>query len=142
LPKEGLIGAFDIDGFFEEGVMQKLLSVIAMMGSALAPAAQAADLLPLKQGLYVPAKSACKGASNAEIVNYWGGKSSLGSAQAECTISKVTKNGNVFTITDKCADIRGGGAIVGGPTVITITSPTSFSRGGEAYRYCGTARQF
>ena len=52
-------------------------------------------MLPLKPGLYVPVKSACKGASNAEIVNYWGGKSSLGSAQAECTISKMTKNGKV-----------------------------------------------
>ena len=105
-------------------------------------ARSAADLLPLKQGLYVPVKSACKGASNAEIVNYWGGKSSLGSAQADCTIIKMTNNGKVLTITDKCSDIRGGGQIAGGPTVCTIASPTRFSRGGETYRYCGTERQF
>lgn len=122
--------------------MHKLPSLLALMAGVLATATQAADLLPLKQGLYVPVKSACKGASNAEIVNYWGGKSSLGSAQAECTISKLTKNGNVFTITDKCADIRSGSPIVGGPTILTIASPTRFSRGGEAYRYCGTERQF
>ena len=90
----------------------------------------------------MPAKSACKGASNAEIVNYWGGKSSLGSAQARCTISKLTKNGNVFTITDKCADIRSGAQITGGPTVVTIDSPTRFTRDGQTYRYCGTERQF
>jgi len=122
--------------------MHKLLPAIALMGSALAPAAQAADLLPLKSGLYVPAKSACKGASNAEIVNYWGGKSSIGSAQAGCTIIKMTKNGKVFTITDKCTDIRGGGEIAGGPTVLTIDSPTRFTRDSETYRYCGTERQF
>ena len=124
--------------------MPRSICMAAMIAAAVAASmsAIAADLLPSKQGLYVPVKSACKGASTAEIVNYWGGKSSLGNAQAECTISKLTKNGNVFTITDKCADIRGGGAIVGGPTVITITSPTSFSRGNEAYRYCGTERQF
>jgi hypothetical protein len=123
--------------------MRKLTSrVVALLVSAFATPTQAADLLPLKPGLYVPVTSACKGASNAEIVNYWGDKSSLGSAQARCTISKLTKNGNVFTITDKCADIRGGGEIVGGQTFITITSPTRFIRDAEAYRYCGTERQF
>jgi hypothetical protein len=122
--------------------MPRLPSLVALIASALATATHAADLLPLKQGLYVPAKSACKGASTAEIVNYWGGKSSIGSAQAECTIIKMTKNGKVFTITDKCTDIRGGGQIAGGPTVLTIDSPTRFTRDSEAYRYCGTERQF
>jgi hypothetical protein len=122
--------------------MHELKSLVVLIVAAFAATTHAADLLPLKQGLFVPAKSACKGASTAEIVNYWGGKSSIGSAQAECTIVKMTKNGNVFTITDKCTDIRGGGEIVGGPTVITIASPTNFSRGTQAYRYCGTQRQF
>ena len=122
--------------------MPKLPSLVALIASALATATHAADLLPLKQGLYVPAKSACKGASTAEIVNYWGGKSSIGSAQTECTIIKMTKNGKAFTITDKCTDIRGGGQIAGGPTVLTIDSPTRFTRDSEAYRYCGTERQF
>lgn len=122
--------------------MPRLPSLVALIASALATATHAADLLPLKQGLYVPAKSACKGASTAEIVNYWGGKSSIGSAQTECTIIKMTKNGKVFTITDQCSDIRGGGQIAGGPTVLTIDSPTRFTRDSEAYRYCGTERQF
>lgn len=122
--------------------MQKLPVLTALMAAALATGANGADLLPLKQGIYVPEKSACKGASNAEIVNYWGGKASLGSAQAECTISKLTQNGQTFTITDKCSDIRSGGVIAGGPTVITIASPTRFTRGGESYRYCGTKVQF
>lgn len=122
--------------------MPKLPSLIVLIASAFATATRAADLLPLKQGLYVPMKSACQGASTAEIVNYWGGKSSIGSAQADCTIIKMTKNGKVFTISDKCTDIRGGGEIAGGPTVLTIDSTMRFTRDGETYRYCGTERQF
>jgi hypothetical protein len=124
--------------------MSRPICLAAVLAAALSAStsAIAADLLPLKQGLYVPVKSACKGASNAEIVNYWGGRSSLGSAQATCTISKLTRDGKLFTITDQCTDIRGGGEIAGGPTVLTIDSPTRFTRGGESYRYCGTERQF
>jgi len=54
----------------------------------------------------------------------------------------VTRKDNIFTITDKCADIQGGGEIIGGPTIVTITSPTSFTMAGVAYRYCGTKVQF
>ncbi|MBE2241688.1 MAG: hypothetical protein IAE86_02965 [Burkholderiaceae bacterium] len=117
---------------------------LAMIALAVAACtgAFAQDMLPLKQGLYVPANRPCKGASNAEIVNYWGGKSSFGSAQATCTISTLTRNGKVFTITDKCVDIQGGGEIVGGPTVVTIANPTSFTLAGQTYRYCGTKVQF
>ena len=122
--------------------MLKPIRTLAVMATAVCTSTLAADLLPLKQGIYVPAKRPCKGASNAEIVNYWGGKSSFGSSQATCTISKVTHDGNVFTITDKCADIRGGSEIAGGPTVVTIANPTSFTLAGEAYRHCGTKVQF
>lgn len=122
--------------------MHKLMPIAAVLAAAVCTGALGADLLPLKQGLYVPVNRPCKGASNAELVNYWGGKSSFGSAQATCTISKVTRDGNVFTIVDKCADIRGGGEIVGGPTVVTIADPTHFTMAGEAYRHCGTKVQF
>lgn len=122
--------------------MHKPALMAALMAAMVCNGALAEDMLPLKQGIYVPANRPCKGASNAEIVNYWGGKSSFGSAQATCTISKLTRSGNVYTITDKCADARGGGEIVGGPTVVTIASPTGFTRAGETYRYCGTKVQF
>ena len=121
----------------------KTLSISAALIAVMIPsAALAADLLPLKNGIFVPLKSACKGASNAEMVNYWGGKSSIGGSKAECTISKVTNKGNVYTITDKCRDIQGGGEIAGGPTIITIGSATSFTMGGTSYKYCGTKVQF
>jgi len=122
--------------------MRKAALTVALMVATVCTGALAEDMLPLKQGIYVPANRPCKGASNAEIVNYWGGRSSFGSVQATCTISKMTRNGNVFTITDKCADIKGGGEIVGGPTVVTIASPTGFTMGRETYRHCGTKVQF
>jgi len=102
----------------------------------------AADMLPLKQGIYVPLATACKGAPNSEIVNYWGGRSSIGASQAECTIKKLAKKGNVFTLTDQCKDIQSGDMIVGGPTVVKVSSPTSFSMAGVNYRYCGTKVRF
>lgn len=122
--------------------MRNAMFTAALVAAAVSTGVRAADMLPLKQGIYVPANRPCKGASNAEIVNYWGGKSSFGSSQASCTITRLTREGNVFTITDKCADIQGGGEIVGGPTVVTIANPTSFSMAGVAYRHCGTKVQF
>lgn len=110
---------------------------IVASGSALA-----ADLLPLKNGIYVPDNVACKGASNADIVNYWGGKSGIGVAQAECTILTISHRGNVYTYKDECRDIQSGDLIEGGPTVLTVRSPTAFEMFGTSYRYCGTKVQF
>jgi hypothetical protein len=117
----------------------RFASVAALLGSS---GAIAADLLPLKQGIYVPVGRPCKGASNSEIVNYWGGKSSIGASQGECTIKTITRKGNVFTLKDQCRDIQSGGVITGGPTVLTIANPTNFRMSGKVYRYCGTKVQF
>lgn len=114
------------------------MKLLILLGAAPAlVGAAAADMLPLKQGIFVPANVACKGASNADMVNYWGGKSSIGAAQAECTIAKLVKKGNVYTVTDSCKDIASGDAIEGEPTALTIASPTSFKMGGTSYKYCG-----
>lgn len=117
----------------------RLASAVVLMSSG---AAIAADLLPLKQGIYVPVGRACKGASNAEIVNYWGGKSSIGTSQGECTIKTVSHKGNVYTLKDQCRDIQSGEEIVGGPTVVTIKDATNFRMAGTNYRYCGTKVEF
>ena len=102
----------------------------------------AADMLPLKQGIYVPVATACKGAPNSDIVNYWGGKSSIGVSQAECTIRKLSKKGNVYTMVDQCKDIQTGDVVEGGPTVVTVKGPASFAMSGVSYKYCGTKVQF
>jgi hypothetical protein len=117
----------------------KMLGLLAIGASS---AATAADLLPLRNGLYVPTKVACIGASNADIVNYWGGKSGIGVSQAECTIKTISHKGSVFTYQDECRDIQSGDLIEGGPTVVTVRSPTSFEMFGVSYRYCGTKVQF
>jgi hypothetical protein len=124
--------------------MQKRSLVAALFTAAVSTGVLAADMLPLKQGIFVPANRPCKGASNAEMVNYWGGKSSFGSSHAVCTITKLTHQGKVFTITDKCRDARSDAEAEfdGATTVVTITSPTSFSKDGETFRYCGTKVQF
>jgi hypothetical protein len=109
---------------------------------AIATVAVASNMLPLKQGIYVPSGSACKGASNAEIVNYWGGDSAIGVAQAECRIKKLEIRGNVYTMSDECTDIQSGEVIEGGPTVLAISSPTGFKMAGTLYKYCGPKVQF
>jgi len=118
---------------------ERFVGIVAGFASS---SALAADLLPLKNGIYVPTNVACKGASNADIVNYWGGRSGIGVAQAECTIKKIARKGNVYTFTDECRDLQSGDMIEGGQTVLTVRSPTAFAMFGKSYRYCGTKVQF
>ena len=122
--------------------MRLPIRLAGLAALAASSSAVAADMLPLKQGIYVPLGRPCKGASNAEIVNYWGGKSSIGAAQGQCTIRTMTRKGKVFTLHDQCRDLQSGDVIAGGPTVLTIANPTSFRMSGTAYRYCGTKLQF
>lgn len=121
----------------------RLPTRFALLASLFASSgAIAADMLPLKQGLYVPVGRPCRGASNADLVTYWGGKSSIGVAQATCTIKSMMRKGSVFTLKDVCRDLQSGEMIDGGPTVLTIATPTSFRMSGTAYQYCGVKRQF
>ena len=120
----------------------RLATFFPAIAAVVSTSAVAADLLPLRNGIYVPAKVACKGATNADIVNYWGGKSGIGVAQAECTIKTLTKKGNVYTFTDHCRDLQSGEAMEDGRTVLTVRSSTAFEMFGTSYRYCGTKVQF
>jgi hypothetical protein len=45
-----------------------------------------------------------------------------------------SNKGTVYTFTDECRDIQSGDLIEGGPTVITVNSPTAFEMGGTSYR--------
>lgn len=117
------------------------LAAVALAASS-SIAVAAADLLPLKQGIYVPAGRACRGASNADMVTYWGGRSSIGAAQATCTITRLSKRGNVYTIADRCKDVQFGQSMGAGHSVLTITALTTFTRDGTRYRYCGPRALF
>lgn len=116
------------------------LAVVA--ASMLAVGAAAPDMLPLKHGIFVPVGVACKGASNADMVSYWGGKESISYSQTECTIKKMSKVGTTYTVTDVCKDIQSGDVIEGGPTVLKIASPIQFGMNGKTYRYCGPKPQW
>jgi len=116
---------------------------VGALAIVVSTGAIAADLLPLKNGIYVPKNVACKGASNADMVNYWGGKSGIGVAQAECTIKTIKNKGNVYTYQDECRDNQSGEVVGGeGETVVTVHGPTAFDMFGTSYRYCGTKVQF
>ena len=78
----------------------KFIPAVAVLA---ATSALAADMLPLKNGIYVPTNVAYKGAPNADIVNYWGGDSGIGVAQAECTIKTLTKK--IREAEDKLAEL-------------------------------------
>lgn len=127
---------------FKETPVRLPIRFVGPLALLASSGAIAADLLPLKQGIYVPVGRPCRGASNAEIVNYWGGNSSIGASQGECTIKAVSHKGRVYTIHDKCRDIQSGDEIVGGPTVIEISSNAAFRMAGITYRFCGTRVQF
>ena len=70
-------------------------------------------------------------------------ESSIGVAQAECTILTVSHKGSVYTYKDECRDIQSGEVVGGeGETVLTVHGPTAFDMFGTSYRYCGTKVQF
>jgi hypothetical protein len=116
-----------------------------IIGIFAATAVSATDLLPLKNGIYVPARSACRGASRAEMINYWGGRSSIGSAMATCEIKKISHRGHVYTYKDVCTDIQSGEAIVSDATTLTVLGPASFrmniGKDAATYKYCGARPQ-
>ncbi len=101
----------------------------------------AADMLPLKNGIFVPVGRPCKGASNAEMVNYWGGRNALGNAGENCTIKALTHVGEVYTIRPVCKNLDGH-AEIGSDVVVRIAGPDQFLLGGRQYRYCGPTVQF
>lgn len=123
--------------------MTRPLHLVAIALAACSTvAAAAADLLPLKKGIYVPVGRPCRGASNADIVTYWGGRSAIGAAQATSTITSLAKHGNVYRLGIRDKDLQSGSSFAGDPITLTISSPTDFVMGGTRYHYCGATRQF
>lgn len=117
---------------------------IAFTAAALtaASAAVAADMLPLTTGVYVLANRACKGASNADTMSYWGGNGALNVSQVDCKAGKVSKAGTVYTISQICTEIRSGEKFSPETIKVTIPNATSFTLDGQSYRYCGKKVQF
>jgi hypothetical protein len=113
----------------------------AVLLGVAASAGAAADLLPLRQGIFVRAGAPCKGASNADTLSYWGGDNGLNTQQTDCRIMRLSLSGTTYTLERRCQDIRSGSAFTD-RTAITIASPARFTLDRISYRYCGRRVQF
>jgi hypothetical protein len=107
-------------------------------------AAAAADMLPLKHGIYVDANVACKGASNADTMSYWGKDNGLNVSRIGCRIVRLSKNGSTYTLQRTCRGITGSGTFKD-KVAVKMISASSFALIGDrsvTYRYCGRKVQF
>ena len=118
----------------------KLRSILVLLALLAPSAAIAADMLPLTRGIYVRADRPCRGASNASIISYWGGKNGLNVAKRSCRIDRLRSEGRMHRLERTCEELQSGGSFTDRIEVRT-QSPTRFSLHGVTYRYCGKALQ-
>lgn len=114
-----------------------------------ASGAIAADMLPLTHGIYVAVGTPCKDASNVDTLSYWGGDNGINNQRTKCRITKLTKNGSVYSLQRACSDIREGGSFddraritVRSRTSFLIHSQSRFATADRHFRYCGPKVQF
>ena len=112
-----------------------------------ASGAVAADLLPLTRGIYVREGTPCRGASNANVVSYWGEDNGLNVSRTACRIDRMTRSGSAYALHRTCREITSGGQFTDRVN-LTILGRTSFIFQGrpqfapedETYLYCGPRR--
>jgi hypothetical protein len=106
-------------------------------------------MLPLTRGIYVDARTPCKGAPNLATLSYWGDDNGINDQQTRCKINTLEKHGSVYSLKRRCTSVRFGGSF-DSQVEVTIVNPTAFRiqepapSSGEAptYRYCGPQVQF
>lgn len=96
------------------------IAITVLLGSSVA---QAADLLPLKRGIYVPRDIPCDQRSNATVQSFWGDR--LNTSHEIGKIASVTRTGGVFHLTMGMKDIDGEGEQVGHMNV-RVNSKSSY----------------
>jgi hypothetical protein len=115
----------------------------------LASAATAADKLPLPKGIYVREGVACRGASHADMLSYWGGDNGINDQQTSCTIARLVREGRTYTLTRSCK-WHDEGKAYRDHAVVTITRAATFTFSivelhprpePTPYRYCGARVQ-
>jgi hypothetical protein len=108
-----------------------------------AAGAVAADMLPLARGIYVTVGTACKGASNADTLSYWGGNNGINDQQTGCTIKSLRKVGATYALNRTCRSVRFGGSFKD-RVKVTVLDRTTFLMQGRVpvgpgvrrFRYC------
>jgi len=127
--------------------------VIRRVGATLltglsASSVAAADMLPLKRGIYVDVNVQCKGASNADTVSYWGEDNGINVSKADCTIKAHSRHGRDYELRRACRDIHGGSwqdrlnVTIRGPKSLIIRHRSGLDPRDVTYRYCGPKVQF
>jgi hypothetical protein len=127
--------------------------VIRRVGTTLltglsASSVAAADMLPLKRGIYVDVNVPCKGASNADTVSYWGEDNGINVSKAACTIKARTRHGRHYELRRACRDTHGGSwhdhlkVTIRGSESLIIRRGSGLDPRDVTYRYCGPKVQF
>ena len=109
----------------------------------------AADLLPLRRGIYVETGTPCKDASNADTLSYWGGRNGINDQQTRCEVASLKQDNSTYTLKRECTSVRFDDSYQD-DVKVTILSRTSFEfQPSEAdrlpsrtFRYCGSKVQF
>jgi len=124
---------------------------LTLLAGFTASATVAADMLSLERGIYVDIHVPCKGASNADIVSYWGKDNGINVSKAACSIKAMNMNGQRYNLRRACRDVYG--VSWHDELNITVLTRTSFilrpeqrwadvPRQETTVRYCGPKVQF
>jgi hypothetical protein len=122
---------------------------IALLTGLTATSVAAADLLPLKRGIYVDIHVPCKGASNADTLSYWGESNGINESKIACRIKHLSNKGAAYSLQRRCKAIDFEGRFEDSVNVIILDRQTFTISGGHrlgqpdrTLRYCGPKAQF
>jgi hypothetical protein len=105
-------------------------------------------MLPLERGIYIGALRACRGASNADTLSYWGGDNGINGSKLTCKITRLKRRGATFILDRTCRPVGAEGKF-DDRTEVRVLSRTAFtiraaagSGSGQTFRYCGSKMAF
>jgi len=120
-------------------------TALALLLTLTAWPAVAADMLPLKRGIYVDVSTPCKGAPNADTLSYWGADNGINAQKVVCRIDRLGRKGDTFALQRSCQVIDGKSTFkdprnvkIVGQSAFQISHDASSSPAGPVYRYCGS----
>lgn len=126
----------------------QIASVTLLLFSATSVVA--ADMLPLRRGIYVEVGKPCKGASDVDILSYWGGRNGINMSKIGCTIRRMAKSTSNYRLYRTCTEIAFNRTF-NDVLRVTVFNRTSFmvyahpqlaNEADRRFRYCGPKVQF
>lgn len=111
---------------------------VTVLSAMSATTAIAADMLPLKQGIYVDKRVDCSEFSNASMMSFWGDQ--LNVAQVIGHIVQVSKSGNEYRLKISGEPVNGDGPAQEVEWTVTVYSKKEMKVqsefGVDRYRWC------